>query len=100
MLMNKIIFNVYSKTFCQTVIILLLVSCKVVGPDYKGSPEVEIPDNWNNQLNSESVEDTNNQKQWWRLLDDPVLNNLISKAAVGNLDAKIALSRVEEARAN
>jgi len=100
MLMNKIISNACSKAFCQTVIALLLVSCKAVGPDYEGSPEIEIPDNWNNQLNSESVEDANNQKQWWRLLDDPVLNNLISKAAVDNLDAKIALSRVEEARAN
>ena len=40
------------------------------------------------------------QKQWWTLLDDPVLNDLISRASVDNLDAKIALTRVEEARAN
>ena len=32
--------------------------------------------------------------------NDPVLNDLISRAAVDNLDAKIALARVEVARAN
>ena len=34
------------------------------------------------------------------LFNDPVLNDLISRAAVDNLDAKISLARVEVARAN
>jgi NodT family efflux transporter outer membrane factor (OMF) lipoprotein len=36
---------------------------------------------------------------WWRSLDDPVLEALVAEAARGNPDWRIALSRVEQARA-
>ena len=82
------------------VFILFLVSCKAVGPDYEGAPELEVPENWDNQLNNEFIEASVSQTQWWTLFNDPVLNDLISRAAVDNLDAKISLARVEVARAN
>ncbi len=36
---------------------------------------------------------------WWRLLGDPALDGLINRAVAGNLDVKLAASRVREARA-
>ena len=94
-----------SKNFPIQFLLYLLVfsaiaGCKAVGPDYEGSPEMDVPENWNNDLSNEFVEQSDTQKQWWTLLDDPILNDLIDRAAIDNLDAKIALSRVEEARAN
>ena len=38
-------------------------------------------------------------KQWWENFSDPILNDLIAKALAGNLDIKIALARIKEARA-
>ena len=92
--------NLFIRHFPQLFILILIVGCQAVGPDYEGSPEIDVPDNWNNELNNEFSEQSDSQKQWWTLLDDPILNNLIDKAAIDNLDAKIALARVEEARAN
>ena len=36
---------------------------------------------------------------WWRQLGDPVLDRLVERAALGSLDLKAALARVDEARA-
>ncbi|MHB8287135.1 MAG: efflux transporter outer membrane subunit [Caulobacteraceae bacterium] len=36
---------------------------------------------------------------WWRAFDDPVLDQLIERARTSNLDLKIAVSHVREARA-
>ena len=100
MILTKNITKTYLKALGQVVIILFLVSCKAVGPDYEGAPELEVPENWDNQLNNEFIEASVSQTQWWTLFNDPVLNDLISRAAVDNLDAKISLARVEVARAN
>ena len=100
MIFTKNITKTYLKALSHVVIILFLVSCKAVGPDYEGAPELEVPENWDNQLNNEFIEASVSQTQWWTLFNDPVLNDLISRAAVDNLDAKISLARVEVARAN
>ena len=100
MIFTKNITKTYLKALSHVVIILFLVSCKAVGPDYEGAPELELPENWENQLNNEFNETGASQTQWWTLFNDPVLNDLISRAAVDNLDAKISLARVEVARAN
>ncbi len=40
-----------------------------------------------------------NAAQWWRSLNDPELDSLVERAIQNNLDLKIALSRLQEARA-
>ena len=60
------------KALSQLLFILFLVSCKAVGPDYEGAPELEVPENWENQLNSEFNETSDRQTQWWTLFNDPV----------------------------
>ena len=37
---------------------------------------------------------------WWRLCDDPVLNGLVADALAANTDVRVAVARMERARAN
>ena len=53
MVFIKINTKSYLKVLSLPLFILFLVSCKAVGPDYEGAPELEVPENWENQLNSE-----------------------------------------------
>ena len=71
---------------------LLLAGCWKVGPDYE-QPQVTTPKNW--RFASQEVRDVTNM-EWWRLLNDPVLNRLIDEAVLNNLDLKIAVAKVEE----
>jgi len=43
--------------------------------------------------------DAEHMKTWWKILRDPVLDSVIERAVEGNLDVRIAESRVRQARA-
>jgi multidrug efflux system outer membrane protein len=76
--------------------ILLLSGCFAVGPDYE-RPKIPVPQQW-----SETTAATNSQPaqpdKWWKNFNDPVLDKLISEAIASNLDLKLALERVKDAR--
>ena len=84
--------------------IFLLMSCSVVilfgctvGPDFK-RPEVAMPKHWANpapQYRESNPEFT----QWWKILKDETLDWLIDKAIIDNLDLKLAVARIAQARA-
>ncbi len=77
-----------------TVACLLLSGC-AVGPDFK-EPEVATPETFRTQLMpAQSADDL----KWWELFDDPVLTDLVKTALENNRDLKIAVSRIEQARA-
>ena len=59
----KINIKSYLKVLNLLIFILFLVSCKAVGPDYEGAPELEVPENWDNQLNSEFNKTSASQTQ-------------------------------------
>jgi len=40
------------------------------------------------------------QQDWWRLYQDPVLDQLIADALAANTDVRVAVARLEKARAN
>src|SRR5579872_2524557 len=67
-----------------------------VGPNYK-RPEMAPPARYRfaGAPEAQSAADA----PWWQIFDDPSLQALIKDAIAGNLDAKIAAARVEEARA-
>ncbi len=69
-----------------------------VGPNYK-KPPAPVGDHWidegDKRLSSQSPENV----EWWSALNDPVLNNLIKRAARENLTLKEAGQRVLEFRA-
>ena len=74
---------------------LLINGCKV-GPDYK-RPPVEIPTDW--RWKSAEPKDQVPRGAWWDMFQDPALDAIQQKAVQGNLDLRIAFTRVEQARA-
>jgi NodT family efflux transporter outer membrane factor (OMF) lipoprotein len=81
----------------------LLLGCAIavgcaVGPDYT-PPEPEVPDAWHLELSRGLDEGQADLRTWWTTLEDPILDGLIERAGAGNIDLRVALARVLEARA-
>ena len=74
----------------------LLAGGCAVGPNYK-RPSVPVPPTWREMPAAEAESLANTP--WWELFDDPQLQELIRIALQENKDLKIAIERVEEARA-
>jgi len=74
---------------------LLLAAC-AVGPDYK--TPVAAPVVLQNAP-AGAFSTANPEAQWWTAFNDPVLDGLIAQGLSGNLDIRIAVARVDEARA-
>jgi multidrug efflux system outer membrane protein len=75
---------------------LVLSGC-VVGPNY-ARPELPKPDQYRfveGTTQAQSLADA----PWYQIFDDPTLQALIRDALANNLDLKMAVARVEEARA-
>lgn len=75
---------------------LTLTGC-AVGPDYQ-PPAPRLPAQWHTADPSATRQDAQRLAQWWQVLKDPLLTELVHQAAVQNLDVHQALSRVREAR--
>jgi len=76
---------------------LLLAGC-AVGPNYK-RPQVAVPSQWTVAAARGTSTKPIEKDEWWSSFQDPELNSLIERAAAQNLDLKLALDRVDEARA-
>ena len=74
----------------------ILTGC-VVGPDYQ-APLIALSAHWGSSKPNESTK-APVLAQWWRRLNDPLLNALIAGAVQGNLDVAAAKARIREARA-
>ena len=74
-----------------------LVGC-TMGPDYQ-KVEPAVPNRW--QALEAGLEPISPEalKTWWKGFGDASLNNLMDRALEGNLDVKIALARIGQARA-
>ncbi len=81
--------------FAITAIILFALPGCTVGPDYK-KPETTLPQNW---VSTDKSGAATIDQAWWQNFHDPILTQLIEKAAAGNPDLKIAEMRIKEARA-
>jgi len=46
------------------------------------------------------VSDADTPAQWWKLYDDPVLNGLVADALAANTDIRVAVARLDRARAS
>jgi NodT family efflux transporter outer membrane factor (OMF) lipoprotein len=80
------------------VLLLLVAGCMSVGPDYK-APELKVPAVWQEGADPALVPAEEEVICWWALFDDPLLEQLIAMGAQSNLDLRIAVARVREARA-
>jgi len=77
---------------------LLATACATVGPDY-AAPDAPLPAAWQEPANAGLQSQEANLAEWWRQLNDPVLDHLIERAGRQNLDLRQAMARVLEARA-
>ena len=74
----------------------LIAGC-AVGPDYR-PPALDLPDEWPEHvlLSDEARADW---QQWWRQFEDPHLDALVARAVDDNLELRLQLARIQEARA-
>src|SRR5262245_47460846 len=80
------------------VVVALLVSGCMVGPDYS-RPPVVVPDNYRFAVAPATAESIA-ALPWWEVFRDPVLQELVREGLQDNYDLRIAAARVAEARAN
>jgi NodT family efflux transporter outer membrane factor (OMF) lipoprotein len=83
----------------------LSTACATVGPDYE-EPVLDPSIQWSGETSigtsrviSSNPLDTATLNQWWKTLHDPLLTQLIDRASTGNLDLRVATTRIREARA-
>jgi hypothetical protein len=74
----------------------------LVGANYR-PPLMKLPGHWNGVDEKPRQQVSQGGKtdlaQWWRSLNDPLLDQLIIQAFSSNLDGKVALARIREERA-
>ena len=75
----------------------LLATACAVGPRYQ-TPATP-PAVYQNAAPATFVTTQSPEAAWWRAFEDPVLDDLVSRALAGNLDLRIAGDRVRQARA-
>src|SRR6267143_6390555 len=76
---------------------LLLAGC-AVGPNYK-RPQVAVPSQWPVAAIRRTAATPIEKDDWWSSFQDPERNSLVERSAKQNLDLKLALERIQEARA-
>lgn len=82
---------------CRCAVLVVLCSC-TVGPNYK-RPDVSniTPKDWHWKI--AEPKDTVPKGEWWKIFNDPVLNELEIGAVADNQNLQAAVARVDEARA-
>ena len=81
-----------------TLFILTVLSGCAVGPDYR-KPSIPVPKQWNETTTTSATSKTAQPDKWWQTFNDATLNQLITDAIAANMDYKVALERVKDARA-
>jgi multidrug efflux system outer membrane protein len=75
---------------------MALAGC-TVGPDYK-RPEMTTPEQFRSQITTAEAQSMADLP-WWGMYQDPALQGLIAHALDANQDLKLAVARIEQARA-
>jgi multidrug efflux system outer membrane protein len=86
----------FTGILAATLLMAFLFNGCTVGPDFT-PPQIKAPDTFRTTLKGNA--DTTSDLKWWKLFDDPILFQLVSTALENNKNAKIALSSIEQARA-
>jgi outer membrane protein, multidrug efflux system len=109
-LINIISIKLSPSILCNNVLIAITVflttalisGCAAVGPDFK-RPDVSVPAQWSGPFKSVAAASQaavdEELTHWWTSFNDPVLTSLEERAALSNLDLKLAEARIREARA-
>jgi NodT family efflux transporter outer membrane factor (OMF) lipoprotein len=78
--------------------VMIMSGCAMVGPDFV-KPEAPLRDTWTEIEAPGLSAGQTDYSNWWRVFDDPVLDNLVEKAYRQNLSLQVAGIRIYEARA-
>ena len=78
--------------------LLLLAAC-AVGPDYTPAPTPPAGDGAFTAATPASATTAATPGAWWRLYDDPTLDDLIGQAFAANTDLRVATANLRRARA-
>ena len=81
--------------FTSLLSVSLFAGC-ALGPNYR-RPAVEAPGTFRGQ--SGPTAESLACLPWWKVFKDPVLQELIGEAVKNNYDLKIAITRIDQARA-
>lgn len=78
----------------------LLSACQMVGPDYRRPDNAAInrPDLQGDLASSNNVVSAPVPAQWWRLYQDPHLDELVRQALASNTDLRIAAANLQRSR--
>ncbi|HKQ14568.1 MAG TPA: TolC family protein, partial [Steroidobacteraceae bacterium] len=86
------------RSILSLVVLLALAGC-AVGPNYR-PPQPVTPDEWHARPAAAApANEPAALADWWKTLEDPILDQLIDKALTYNKTAKQAYASVAEARA-
>lgn len=77
---------------------ILFPACTTLGPDFV-KPAASVEKKWHETDDNQIKAETADYSTWWRVLGDPVLDNLITMACKQNLSLRVAGLRILEARA-
>lgn len=80
------------------VLLLLVTSCASVGPEFV-KPDVEVANEWSEPVTGGLETAPAELVEWWRVFNDPVLDELVAAALRDNNNLEVAGLRVLEARA-
>jgi NodT family efflux transporter outer membrane factor (OMF) lipoprotein len=90
--------SIFNQSMLCLLMLAFLVSGCMVGPDFV-KPDAPLEDVWTQQEDSRIKTEAADNREWWTVFDDPVLNNLIEQAYQQNLDLQVAGLRILQARA-
>lgn len=82
---------------CAVSMLALALAGCVVGPNYQ-APGLKLPTHWNADKNKKNAEKPQ-LTEWWRQMNDPLLDHMVEHAVASNLDVASAKARIREARA-
>jgi multidrug efflux system outer membrane protein len=93
--------NEYIRKFlqlsCHCAVLVVVCSC-TVGPNYKRPDVANItPNDWRWKI--AEPKDTIPKGEWWKIFNDPALNELETGAVADNQNLQAAVARVDQARA-
>jgi NodT family efflux transporter outer membrane factor (OMF) lipoprotein len=80
------------------ILLTALDACTMVGPDFV-PPTADVSQEWVAARDPRVKTEPADYREWWKALNDPVLDSLVQMAYEQNLPLRIAGARVFEARA-
>ena len=92
------VISIFHPSMLCLLTLAFLVSGCMIGPDFV-KPDAPVEDVWTQEQDPRIKTDSADFREWWKVFNDPVLNNLIEKAYQQNLDLQVAGLRILEARA-